>query len=85
MLKVINFTVWITTLPLTQLNNETFATTFENQVEKFKNKIVVLNIGERKSYIGKINNVEEQIVEFQAARTSPIYLNLHHIKTLHEV
>ena len=70
---------------LTQLNNETFATTFENQVKKFKNKIVVFNVGEHKSLIGKINNVEEQVVEFQSARTSPVYLNLHHIKTLHEV
>ena len=69
----------------TQPNNETFARTFETQVEKYINKIVMLNIGERKSFIGKINNVEEQIVEFQSARTSPIYLNLHHIKTLHEV
>ena len=59
--------------------------TFEDQVEKFKNKIVVLNIGGNKSHIGKINNVEEQIVEIQSARTSPVYLNLHHIKTLHEV
>ena len=69
----------------TQLNNETVATTFENQVEKFINKIVVLNIGGHKSYIGKVNNVEEQIVEFQSARTSPVYLSLHHIKTIHEV
>lgn len=68
-----------------QPNNETFARTFESQVEKYINKIVVLNIGEHKSYIGKINNVEEQIVEFQSAKNSPIYLNLHHIKTLHEV
>ena len=70
---------------ITQLNNETFATTFENQVEKVKNKIIVLNVGEHKSLIGKINNVEEQIIEFESARTSPIFLNLHHIKTLHEV
>lgn len=66
-------------------NNETFARTLEVQVEKFKNKIVVLNVGDPKSYIGKINNVEEQIVEFQSARTSSVYLNLQHIKTIHEV
>lgn len=70
---------------LTRLNNEKFAPTFEKQVEKLKNKIVVLNIGGGKSYIGIVNTVEEQIVEFQSARTSPVYLNLHHIKTLHEV
>lgn len=69
----------------TQPNNETFARTFEVQVEKIKNKIVVLNVGEHKSLIGKIINVEEKIIEFESARTSPIYLNLHHIKTLHEV
>lgn len=69
----------------TQPNNETFARTFEVQVEKLKNKIVVLNVGEQKNFIGKINNVEEQIIEFQSARTSPIYLNLYHIKTIHEV
>ena len=69
----------------TQATSETFASSFDKQVEKYINKFVVLNINERESFIGKINNVEEQIVEFQTARTSPIYLNMRHIKTLHEV
>ena len=68
-----------------QPDNESLASTFEVQVEKFKNKIVVFNIGGNKSHIGKINKIEEQIVEIQTARTNPIYLNLHHIKTLHQV
>ncbi|MCG7337231.1 DUF2642 domain-containing protein [Sporosarcina sp. ACRSM] len=68
-----------------QPHNETFARSFDSQVEKFKGAIVVLNIGDPKSYIGKINNVEDQIIEFQSARTSPVYLNMHHIKTLHVV
>ena len=69
----------------TQSTNDTYASSFATQVEKLINKIVVLNSSERESLIGKINNVEEQIVEFQAARTSPFYLNLRHVKTLHEV
>ncbi|MCG7346014.1 DUF2642 domain-containing protein [Sporosarcina sp. ACRSL] len=69
----------------TESPNETFASSFEKQVEKLVNKLVVMNISERESFIGKIINVEEHITEFQAARTSPFYLNLRHIKTLHEV
>ena len=68
-----------------QPNNESLASTFEVQVEKFKNKIVVFNIDGNKSFIGKINKVEDQIVEIQTARTNSIYLNLNHIKTLHQV
>ena len=68
-----------------QATSETFASSFAKQVEKFIKKFVVLNINERESFIGIINKVEEQIVEFQSAKTSPIYLNMRHIKTLHEV
>ena len=68
-----------------QHNNETLASTFEVQAEQFKDEIVVLNIGGPKSHIGKITNVEQQIVEVQTARADSIYVNLSHIKTLHVV
>ncbi len=68
-----------------QSNHESLASTFEAQVEKFKNEMVVFNIEGKKSHIGKINNVEEQIVEIQTARNYPMYLSLNHIKTLHKV
>ncbi|WP_342515097.1 DUF2642 domain-containing protein [Sporosarcina sp. FSL K6-1522] len=68
-----------------QPNDESLANTLEVQVGKIKNKIVVLNIGGNKSYVGKINNVEAQIVEVQTARTQSIFLNIDHIKTLHQV
>ncbi|WP_318618123.1 DUF2642 domain-containing protein [Sporosarcina sp. YIM B06819] len=68
-----------------QPNNETLASTFEVQVEQFKNEIVVLNIGGPKSHIGKITNVEQQIAEIQTARADSSYVNLGHIKTLHVV
>ena len=68
-----------------QSNNVRVEKNFGDQVKKIKNEIVVLNIGGSKSYIGKVNNVEDQIVEFQTARTHPVFLNLQHIKTLHLV
>lgn len=72
--------------PITlQLNDESLAGTFEGQLEKFKNEIVVFNVGEHKSHIGKITNVEEQIVEIQAARKQSAYVNMNHVKTLHQV
>ena len=64
-------------------NHESFAKIFEVQVEKFKNKVVIFNIAGNKNHIGKINQVKEQVVEIQTARMQPVYLNLHHIKTLH--
>lgn len=66
-------------------NQEILPSTFEVQVAKFKDKIVVLNIGGNRSHIGKIKNVEVQIVELERARKAPIYLNIAHIKTFHEV
>jgi len=64
---------------------ELLAATFEAQVERLKNKLVVLNMGGDKSLIGKINNVEANIVEIQTARAKSNYLNLDHIKTVHQV
>ena len=69
----------------TQASNETFASSFEKQVENFINKLVVFNINERESFIGLINHVEEQIVKFHSTKSSPLYINMRHIKTLHEV
>lgn len=68
-----------------QSNNHSLASSFEEQVQKYKNTLVALNVGGNKSYIGIIKNVEKQVVEFQRARSAPFYLNLDHIKTLHQV
>lgn len=65
--------------------NLTLARTFEIQVEKLKNEVVMFNIGENNNVIGKINNVESNVVELQTAKDLPIYLNIHHIKTVHKV
>lgn len=61
----------------------TFARSFEIQVEKLKGELVVFNIGENENVIGKIQNIKNNFVELISAKEDPVYLNLHHIKTLH--
>ena len=55
------------------------------QIEKLKDQIVVFNMGESNNHIGKINNIEDQIIEIQTGRTQPFFLNLQYVKTLHQV
>ena len=59
--------------------------TFDMQMETMKNKLVVCNLGEKPTYMGRLNNLEGQIVELQTARANPIYINLLHIKMIHQV
>lgn len=66
-------------------NSGVLANTFKKQIGNFIHRIVVLNIGGIKSHNGKINNIDEQIMEIQKARTDALYLNINHIKTLHLV
>ena len=35
--------------------------------------IVVFNMGESNNHIGKINNIEDQIIEIQTGRTQPFF------------
>lgn len=70
---------------LVQSSRQILASTFKQQIEKFKDKIVVLNAGGNKSHIGKLNEIEENLVEIHGAKLHSYYLNLDHIKTLHLV
>lgn len=70
---------------IVQSNSEVLANTFIKQIEKFVHKIAVFNIGGIKSHNGKINSIEDQMMEVQKARSNAIYLNIDHIKTLHLV
>lgn len=61
------------------------ARTFEIQIEKLVNELVVFNVNETESISGKINRVEGNIVELQTARNNSIYMNFHHLKLVHKV
>lgn len=65
--------------------NTSLARTFEVQIEKFKNTIVIFNVGESDNHVGKINNIEEEIIELQTAKDRALMINFHHIKTIHLV
>ncbi|WP_102693284.1 DUF2642 domain-containing protein [Rummeliibacillus pycnus] len=65
--------------------NEPLSNNLEIQVEHMKNELVVINIGEKSNYIGKIIAIEGEIVEIKTARTNSVYLNLNHFKTIHLV
>ena len=76
-------------LPDGDFSRQTFtgslSKTFDKQIETMKNKLVVFNLGEKSNYMGRLNDLKGQIVELQTARANPIYLNLLHIKTIHQV
>jgi len=61
------------------------ARTFEIQIEKLVNELVVFNVHETESISGKLNKVEGNIVELQTARSNSIYLNLNHLKLVYKV
>ncbi|WP_234998452.1 DUF2642 domain-containing protein [Salirhabdus sp. Marseille-P4669] len=57
--------------------------TFEIQLEKLKEKIVVFDLGLDKNKIGQLTTIKHNMVEMITAREESIFLNLHHIKTVH--
>lgn len=64
-------------------SNLTFARSFEVQIEKLLGELVVFNISENESVIGKIQGIKNNFVELIGAKGDTVYLNLHHIKTVH--
>ena len=63
--------------------NITFARSFEVQIDKLIGNLIVFNIGENENVIGKVQGVKNNFVELITAKEDPVYLNLHHIKTVH--
>ncbi|WP_397536854.1 DUF2642 domain-containing protein [Rummeliibacillus pycnus] len=63
--------------------NEPLSRDLAIQVEKMKNELIIINIGEKSDYIGKVNNIVGKIVEIKTARTNSAFLNLDHFKTIH--
>ncbi|MBT2617379.1 MULTISPECIES: DUF2642 domain-containing protein [unclassified Bacillus (in: firmicutes)] len=64
-------------------SNLSLARTFDVQVEKLVGSLIIFNIGENPNFIGQINKIEDNFVELITAREEPVYLNLHHIRTVH--
>ncbi|MEK4423779.1 DUF2642 domain-containing protein [Solibacillus sp. FSL K6-1523] len=63
--------------------NETFLSTFEAQIGTLKNKLTVLNIGEKHNFTGLICEIKGTLIALQTARENIIHYNIQHIKTIH--
>ncbi|QBP42854.1 DUF2642 domain-containing protein [Paenisporosarcina antarctica] len=61
-----------------------FASTFKEQLKTFVGKIVTFDLGKDSQKIGKINNAENNLVELITGDGQIIYLNIAHLKSLHE-
>jgi hypothetical protein len=64
--------------------NVTLARSFDVQLEKLKGTLVVFNSGEDPSLIGKLLKVEDGFIELLTAREEIVYINFHHIQTVHQ-
>ncbi|QTD42956.1 DUF2642 domain-containing protein [Sporosarcina sp. Te-1] len=69
---------------LLQVKKENNSRTFEEKVQELKNRVVMINGGESKKQIGKLNDVTDQFVEIQTAKMRSEYLNIEHIKTIYQ-
>lgn len=59
------------------------ARTFEEQLKKLLNQIVILDLGTDNNKIGQLKIIENSIVKLITARQMPSFVNLRHIKTIH--
>lgn len=70
----------------TQSNeSQSYANTFQGQIEQLKSKLVVINQGEKDTHIGKVENVSGKLVEIVLADSSSSFVNISHIKTIYQV
>ncbi|QWC25075.1 DUF2642 domain-containing protein [Bacillus haikouensis] len=60
------------------------ARTYEIQLEKLTGNLVVFNLGLQAESIGKIEKVENSIIQLITAKGSSVYLNLQHIQSVHQ-
>lgn len=59
--------------------------TFNDLVNKMKDELIVINLGEKNHHSGKINSINGSIIEIHTSRTVPYYFNIDHIQTIHQV
>ncbi|MGE6486759.1 DUF2642 domain-containing protein [Paenisporosarcina sp. NPDC076898] len=65
-------------------SGESFAQTFEEQMKKSLGKIVLFDLGKDSEKIGILNGVENILVELVKGNGKTIYLNMAHLKSMHE-
>lgn len=69
----------------TTKDHSSYAGNFSSHVEQLRNKLVVLNLGEKVTDIGKIKNVNSNMLEILLADSKIAFSNISHIKTIQVV
>lgn len=65
-------------------SDESFAPTFDEQVKRFIGKIVLFELGKDPQKIGLLTSVENSLLELVSGNGNVIYLNISHLKSMHE-
>ncbi|MFD6441155.1 DUF2642 domain-containing protein [Peribacillus sp. NPDC060186] len=68
---------------LLQVSTLSWARTLEEQLKKLTNKLVVFNLGRNPMDIGKINHLQDNIIEMVDAQGDPVFVNMRHVKSFH--
>jgi hypothetical protein len=59
------------------------ARTFDQQLKKFKNEFVILDLGEHPEKIGLLKSVQNNLIEMVTADGASTFIHLDHVKTIH--
>lgn len=59
------------------------ARTFEQQLKKFENEFVILDLGEHPEKIGLLKSVQNNLIELVTADGASTFIHLDHCKTIH--
>ena len=62
-----------------------FKVNFIQQLMALSNKLVILNLGEKISHIGKVENISDKMLELKTVKGKNMFVNIEHIQTFHEV
>ncbi|TKD72466.1 DUF2642 domain-containing protein [Pseudalkalibacillus hwajinpoensis] len=59
------------------------ARTLEEQLKKLLDQVVIFDLNENPNKAGKLTSMQGNQITLTRARNQPVYLNYHHIKTVH--
>ncbi|MFC4765821.1 DUF2642 domain-containing protein [Effusibacillus consociatus] len=69
--------------PAANPSHLTLARTFREQLEKLEGSIVIFDLGEDPHRVGKLEKIQNNVVELVLAEGDKVYLHLQHLKTVH--
>lgn len=68
-----------------QNSRQKFKGDFLQQLEILSNRLVVLNLDDKKHHTGRIKSISNAMIELQTVKMKSVFVNIAHIQTIHEV